>query len=81
MNNQEDSLLYKCKYKWCYNAHKARKQDLYNYCMVHILVNCNKDIVNSYSASHDNWCTGTLWNRVIIAQCEGFVLFIDTWSQ
>ena len=27
--------------------------------------------VNSYSASHDNWCTGTLWNRVITAQCEG----------
>ena len=28
-------------------------------------------IFNSYSASHDNWCTGTLWNRVITAQCEG----------
>ena len=27
--------------------------------------------INSYSASHDNWCTGTLWNRVITAQCEG----------
>ena len=27
--------------------------------------------VNSYSASHDNWCTETLWNRVITAQCEG----------
>ena len=26
---------------------------------------------NSYSASHDNWCTGTLWNRIITAQCEG----------
>ena len=27
--------------------------------------------INSYSASHDNWCTGTLWNRVMTAQCEG----------
>ena len=26
---------------------------------------------NSYSANHDNWCTGTLWNRIITAQCEG----------
>ena len=26
---------------------------------------------NSYSASHDNWCTETLWNRVMAAQCEG----------
>ena len=26
---------------------------------------------NSYSASHDNWCTATLWNRVMTAQCEG----------
>ena len=26
---------------------------------------------NSYSASHDNWCTETLWSRVITAQCEG----------
>ena len=30
-------------------------------------------IYNSYSASHDNWCTGTLWNRIITAQCEGMV--------
>ena len=27
--------------------------------------------LNSYSASHDNWCTQTLWNRIITAQCEG----------
>ena len=27
--------------------------------------------INSYSASHGNWCTGTLWNRIITAQCEG----------
>ena len=31
-------------------------------CVVHI---------NSYSASHDNWCTGTLLNRVITVQWEG----------
>ena len=30
---------------------------------------CRK--INSYSASHNNWCTETLWNRVITAQCEG----------
>ena len=23
------------------------------------------------SASHDNWCTATLWNRLTTAQCEG----------
>ena len=28
-------------------------------------------LFNSYSASHDNWCTGTLLNRVITAQWEG----------
>ena len=28
-------------------------------------------IFNSYSASHDNWCTATLWNRTTTAQCEG----------
>ena len=26
---------------------------------------------NSYSASYDNWCTATLWNRIMTAQCEG----------
>ena len=26
---------------------------------------------NSYSASHDNWCTATLWNRIMTVQCEG----------
>ena len=28
-------------------------------------------LLNSYSASHDNWCTATLWNRIMTAQCEG----------
>ena len=27
--------------------------------------------INSYSASHDSWCTVTLWNRIMTAQCEG----------
>ena len=27
--------------------------------------------INSYSASHDNWCTATLWNRIMTEQCEG----------
>ena len=27
--------------------------------------------INSYSASHDNWCTATLWNRIMTVQCEG----------
>ena len=26
---------------------------------------------NSYSASRDSWCTATLWNRIMTAQCEG----------
>ena len=30
-----------------------------------------RETFNSYSASHDNWCTGTLWNRIMTAQCEG----------
>ena len=29
------------------------------------------DTFNSYSASRDNWCTATLWNRIMTAQCEG----------
>ena len=29
------------------------------------------NLVNSYSASRDSWCTGTLWNWVMTAQCEG----------
>ena len=28
-------------------------------------------LVLLYSASHDNWCTATLWNRIMTAQCEG----------
>ena len=28
-------------------------------------------IINSYSASRDNWCTATLWNRIMTVQCEG----------
>ena len=31
----------------------------------------NKFNVNSYSASHDSWCTGTLINRIITPQWEG----------
>ena len=27
--------------------------------------------INSYSASHDKWCTAILWNRIMTAQCEG----------
>ena len=27
-----------------------------------------KQNINSYSASHDNWCTATLWNGVITAR-------------
>ena len=27
--------------------------------------------INSYSASHDNWCTGTPLNRIMTAQWEG----------
>ena len=32
---------------------------------------CEGVLFNSYSASHDNWCTATLWNRIMTAQCEG----------
>ena len=32
---------------------------------------CGHWVFNSYSASHDNWCTATLWNRIMTAQCKG----------
>ena len=35
------------------------------------VTNLGKDILNSYSASHGNWCTATLWNRIMTVQCEG----------
>ena len=34
-------------------------------------MHCRLSYLNSYSASHDNWCTETLWNRIMTAQCEG----------
>ena len=34
-------------------------------------VNLSFVLFNSYSASHDNWCTATLWNRIMTVQCEG----------
>ena len=43
-----------------YIVHKATK----NVC-------CRTNDFNSYSASRDNWCTATLWNRIMTAQCEG----------
>ena len=36
-----------------------------NHCLFHWFA------FNSYSASRDNWCTATLWNRIMTAQCEG----------
>ena len=38
---------------------------------MHHLKHGTQDIKNSYSASHNNWCTATLWNRIMTAQCEG----------
>ena len=29
-----------------------------------------QETLNSYSACHDNWCTATLWNRIMTVQCE-----------
>ena len=31
----------------------------------------SESAIHSYSASHDNWCTVILWNRIMTAQCEG----------
>ena len=31
----------------------------------------HKETSHVESASRDNWCTGTLWNRIMTAQCEG----------
>ena len=31
----------------------------------------HRTLLNSYSASRDSWCTATLWNRIMTAQCEG----------
>ena len=35
------------------------------------IMNRTFHVLNSYCASHDNWCTATLWNRIMTAQCEG----------
>ena len=41
-------------------------------CLMHIMSSkSSTKQVNSYSASHDNWCTGTLLNRRITTQWEG----------
>ena len=38
----------------------------------HLFIYAHNDHnVNSYSASHDNWCTGTLLNIMITVQWEG----------
>ena len=39
--------------------------------LLHIKSNSLFKHINSLSASHDNWCTETLLNRIITAQCEG----------
>ena len=33
---------------------------------------CLLHTFNSYGTSHDSWCTATLWNRIMTAQCEGW---------
>ena len=45
------------------------------FCEIHLLwsvfLHIAVSLGNSYSASRDNWCTSTLWNRIMAAQCEG----------
>ena len=48
---------------------------------LHTSVGPQKWLINSYSASHDNWCTGTLWNWVITAQCEGMGEVGSAWYE
>ena len=40
-----------------------------SYCVLYLAL--YRKAINSYSASHDNWCTMILWNRIMTAQCEG----------
>ena len=59
-------LAYIVKYRYCC---------IVLYLLYCIVLHCNivhiHYSLNSYSASHDNWCTATLWNRTMTAQCEG----------
>ena len=43
----------------------------YSHTATHSQRLCLVRCVNSYSTSHDNWCTVTLWSRIMTAQCEG----------
>ena len=54
---------------------KKQKQNMMSWPWLHshwfYYCKCYVQCVNSYSASHNNWCTATLWNRIITTQCEG----------
>ena len=43
----------------------------WNISIIYVLLMILRHPLNSYSASHSNWCTATLWNRIMTAQCEG----------
>ena len=63
-----------CRVVWVRNIHMYAGFISISVCTIMrgiILFGLNNEQVNSYSASRDNWCTGTPWKRIITAQCEG----------
>ena len=65
-----DLLSYKLKDQWtlCFVLWWAYLMSIWSHCKA---IYFSDKCINSYSASHDNWCTVTLWNRIMTAQCEG----------
>ena len=66
-HRSETQLLHTTRSYLNWNVH-VRMYDYHSECKCS---GCDKHYFNSYSASHDNWCTATLWNKIITAQCEG----------
>ena len=54
-------------------SHHFYSADIYSYLWISQIISNNhrSPFINSYSASQENWCTVTLWNRIMTAQCKG----------
>ena len=61
-------LAFLCCVEWSSNLAVTVQRAIHSNCTEQFSLNLS---VNSYSASRDNWCTATLWNRIMTAQCEG----------
>ena len=61
------------RYVWpdVWSGDLQAEKRVWSFVMLNALTDSNLSAINSYSASHDSWCTATLWNRIMTAQCEG----------